>query len=357
MRIDFYASERQYADHLVPIWNTLGEDERGLFHAHGTVYEHLILVRGVNARQVVRGRPTRARPNAVCTASYQDARMARWRPVALLEHGAGQTYGDDHPSNPGGTSREFVDLFLCPNPSVARKNSEKYGVDKVKVVGSPRVEWLKNHIKVKGEEEVKVTVGFHWDNRQVPESRWAFPWMAPGIMSLKSRWPVVGHSHPKTWKVLEHWYTERGIECEQEFDRAIWGSWIYVCDNSSTMYEAAALGIPVVCMNAPWYRKDKEWGLRFWDAVPGPQVDESDELMDAVQRVLDHPDPALEIGAEVVHRVHPIIVGASLNAANALRELSETSKKPMRMNARSNNPYASGNTAGERVRRRYEAGT
>lgn len=61
----------------------------------------------------------------------------------------------------------------------------------------------------------------------------------------------------------------------------------YVVDNSSTMFEAAALGIPVVVMESPVWRRDVEHGLRFWEyADVGPTVRPGDSFVDAVQESL-----------------------------------------------------------------------
>jgi hypothetical protein len=51
---------------------------------------------------------------------------------------------------------------------------------------------------------------------------------------------------------------------------------VYVCDNSSSMYEFAATGRPVVVLDLPegrikgiGYRRNINHGLRFWDALFG----------------------------------------------------------------------------------------
>ena len=51
----------------------------------------------------------------------------------------------------------------------------------------------------------------------------------------------------------------------RDFDEVMERSTLYICDNSSTLYEFASTGRPVVVLNAPWFRRDIEHGLRFWE--------------------------------------------------------------------------------------------
>ena len=89
---------------------------------------------------------------------------------------------------------------------------------------------------------------------------------------------VIGTWHPrdtlghKVWKNL-------GIEATSDPDEVLRKATLLIADNTSLLYEAAHVGIPSIVLNAPWYRKDVEHGLRFWDHVPGAMVDDPYEFI------------------------------------------------------------------------------
>ena len=106
---------------------------------------------------------------------------------------------------------------------------------------------------------------------------------------------------------------------------------LYVCDNSSTQYETAALGIPNVVVNSTMYRRDVHHGLRFWSHIPGPQVDDPDHLAATVQEVLDHPDRWADYARRVANDVYDGLLDghATERAVGAILDLHETSQVPV----------------------------
>lgn len=323
--IDFAAAQRHYVDHLLPIWCALEPSERGEFYVARTVADHLEAL-GVTPTIGIGG--ARWRQGLVVVASYPDLKRTGGRPAALVEHGAGQDYGDQNPSNPGGTNRENVRLFLCPSESVAERNRRAYPDAAVAVVGCPKLDAWHNlepsDARVpacKGSGHPVVAVAFHWDNTQAPESRWALPHYLEQLSTLARRYSLIGHGHPRAWGHLQSIWRSLEVEPVAQFSEVLDRADLYVCDNSSTLYEFASTGRPVLCLNAPWYRRDVSHGLRFWDHPPGLQVDEPGELEAMVALALSDPPEAREIRARGVGHAYAFVDGrAAERSAQALRQ-------------------------------------
>ena len=56
--------------------------------------------------------------------------------------------------------------------------------------------------------------------------------------------------------------------------------------HNSMLYEFAATGRPVLCLNAERWRRDVEQGLRFWSHVPGLALDPGAPLVDGIDEAL-----------------------------------------------------------------------
>lgn len=329
--VDFAASLPHYTDHLLPIWRALAPEERGrFFTTREAAFEGATI-----------GRPLMRDPYPVVVAGPNDLRRCGKRPVIFVEHGAGQAYSEPHVSYSGGPGRDAVMLFLCPNEVVAERNRATYPDAAVEVVGSPRVEALvaagrdgtplpPASIEFDGEKtrgrlpaaasKPRVVVSFHWDCPLAPESRWAYPHFAEALPEVVERFDVVGHGHPRFASWWRQCWGALRVPYVPRFEDAMAGADLYVCDNSSTLFEAAALDLPVVVMNAPWYRRGVDLFPRFWaHADVGVQVDQAGDLGDAIAWAASDSRIGHEGRRRAVGAIWGEIPGSAQRAADAIR--------------------------------------
>lgn len=329
MRVDGFASERHYVDHLAPIWQALDESERGRFIVANATLATWAARRGVTA-EVATLNATDPRP--VLTASFIDhaeAARRRQRPwIILVEHGAGQHYGGDdspsrsrHGSYSGGHGREAVRLFLCPNETVAQRNREVYPDAAIEVVGCPKLDaWHTDPPPRPSPGPPIVALSFHWDTVTIPEARTALPHYVESLVDLGDSFRLVGHGHPRIAERLEATFAKIGVPFVVDFEQILDAAALYVCDNSSTLYEFASLDRPVVALNAPWYRRDVDHGLRFWNLIPGLTCDDPGDLPWTIRRALEDPPAARTLRTRAVETVYAMRDGnASERAVEAIR--------------------------------------
>jgi hypothetical protein len=266
-------------------------------------------------------------PDVTLVASYKDLVTARRRGaerIVLAQHGAGQSYGGDvrserHPSYPGGDDNGDVGLFLVPNEHAARRWQEAYRNATVRVVGCPKLDTIPDRQIDPIAPHPVVAISFHSEVRIVPEARSAFAWYARGLPALAERYKVLGHAHPRAAYAVAKTYKRLGIEWVPDFDEVCRRADVYVCDNSSTLFEFAATGRPVVVMNAPWYRRDVRHGLRFWEgSLAGESINRPEELCDAVDDALRYSWGFVR--EAVVEHVYAYRHGAAQRAADAILE-------------------------------------
>lgn len=288
----FFASRSHYRDHLEPIAAAMGTE---VIDTPGT--------------------------GPVVVASSIDLWRCRGRRVIFVEHGAGQTYSNNHPAYSGGRDRGDVVLFICPSVKVSWRNFTAYPKVQSVAVGCPKMDrW---HIDPKPGGDA-IGIAFHWFTGGVaPEARSAFGHYQEALGALQAAFPgrVLGTGHPRIVGRLRRSYEAAGIPLvptEEVFERC----GVLVTDNSSVGWEFASLDRPVVWLNAPWYRRGVEHGLRFWQyADTGLQVDEPRELVEGVTLALDDPEPFRSRRREVIPGVYAFTDGTSAQrAADAIRE-------------------------------------
>lgn len=334
--IDLVACEPQFLDHLAPVWHAL--PLRGRFLVDAGLVDRAAGL-GIDATPIdaeaVRGTspPPLARPGegpTALVASIGDTKVARrlgYRRFAFIEHGAGQSYAGApgvnarNPSYPGGIDREDTGLFMVPNEYAAALWRRAYPQARVEVVGSPKLETLPRRRLDPIAPGTTVAVSFHWPAFVAPEAGTALGTYAPVLTDLAKRFHVIGHAHPKgDWpERMARIYRRAGIEFVRDFDEVCRRADLYVCDNSSTLFEFAATGRPVVVLNAPEFRRTVHHGGRFWDwATVGLQVDRAADLADTIEAALTDPEPVRTERERVLDLVYAHRTGAAERAAQAV---------------------------------------
>jgi hypothetical protein len=260
---------------------------------------------------------------ALCP-SYGDLKRARrtFRRFILAQHGAGQSYGGDpasadHPSYPGGQDNGDVGLFLVPNEHAGDRWKNRYPWADVAIVGDPRLDSLPHREHANG--RTVVAVSFHWEAYFVPEAGSALAHFWDDVIELRQFFDVIGHGHPQR-KDLRRRFEGIGIEYVDSFDDVCRRADIYVCDNSSTIFEFASTKRPVVLMNPPSYRRTVEHGLRFWDAAVIGMSAEPGELVDSVTgALLAVGNPSMEYMREkALSAVYAVRTGSGKIAADVI---------------------------------------
>lgn len=316
--IDFYCSQPHYWRHLYPVLAVL----RARGHQ-----PNVWAPRGINTSW---GRPLGPYEDAhvaqvVVVAGEIDARrFQHTRKVIYLEHGAGQTYLDGLDGDvgySGGPNLDHCLLFLCPSEQVAARWRVAYPKARAIAVGCPALDVHNGPIR---KQNVYVTT--HWRCSVCPETWPVFDEYRLAIEALREDLDsegitLVGHSHPRDATRRARDYAEMGISFEPDPDVVLDFARLLIADNTSLMYEAASLDIPVLALNGKQYRRDVEHGMRFWSQVPGMQCDRPVDLSDAVAAALTDPVWArikrVEVAADV-YAVPSTLLSASSQAADAI---------------------------------------
>lgn len=164
-----------------------------------------------------------------------------------------------------------------------------------------------------------VAISWHWDCYLVPETVSAFQHYRFVLPDLKNAVNLIGHGHPRAQPTLARRYRRLGIELVPDFRDVCRRADLYITDNSSSLFEFAATGRPVVVLNQPMYRKDVHHGLRFWDAANvGVQVNHPGELVEAVNLALEDAPAQRKARKEALDLVYAYRSGAAVRAAAVL---------------------------------------
>jgi hypothetical protein len=332
--IDALACEPQFLDHMAPVWRLLPPPHRGRFLVAPELLSRA-RDKGIDAEpmdvRAIQQTPQKGyqhndRPALI--ASIGDAKIGRrlgYGPFAFLEHGAGQAYGNDGPSHSsyaGGPERADHELVMVPNDYAAQKWRASYPRAQVEIVGCPKLDDLPrkepNPAKV-------VAISFHWP-APISISGYAGTALAdylPILPELAKAFTVIGHAHPKgDWQErMQRHYARAGIPFVADFEDVCRLADVYVCDNSSTIFEFAATGRPVVLMNARYWKPPHGPGLRFWDAAHvGINVYRHQDLIQGVRDALSDPIEQQVAREDALRFVYGLRTNGAQAAATAITD-------------------------------------
>jgi hypothetical protein len=317
-RLDALATWAHYADHLLPAWIASGS--RGTFWCGDEGIQARVLTAAPEIDARILDRTTQFR-GAVLIGSGRDHAIARRRgarAVALMEHGAGQSYAGDprtarHGAYAGGDGRDGAGLILAPNVYAERRWAARYPAAAVHVVGATRI-----LTPPEDPRSPLLAISFHWSGA-IPEMRSALQHYRGALREIGEALPVIGHGHPRAAPLLRRIFEGAGIEFVQDLADVARRATVYAVDNSSTLWEMG-LARPVVAINAPWYRRRISHGMRFWD-LAGLMADDPGSLVAAAGRLLSGGETAEERmeRERVCRAVWPVLDGAA-RAGRLLRE-------------------------------------
>lgn len=310
------ASERQFADHIRPV----------LAHVPGSR-----LVTDADSR-IARGERI---DGPVLVASWGDLKRARQlgaSRLAFMEHGAGQSYGGEphnptppprkwcvhcHPSYAGGLDRYDVSLTLVPNDHAAGRWRAQYPDMDVRIVGCPKLDSLPH--REGGDAAPVVALSAHFNaSIGCPEADSGWWYYRDLVPALAKRFRLIGHGHPRFADRIRPWFERAHVPFVEDFADVCRQADLYATDNSSTLFEFAATGRPVVVINAPQYRRAARHGLRYWEAAHVGVNATPATLAGAIDRALTEDHSAARKDALGI--VYAYRSGAAERAADALRE-------------------------------------
>ncbi len=347
MRYGFVAGMPQFEHHLRPVHAGLPAGDRGPF----IVGKAPFVIRG-NTMRLADDPASALDAEVACVASIMDLkRISESRlqttmtghfpvyhprlPTVLFEHGVGYNFHGD-PAAPeykrrqgsyaGGRGREMLLGLPAVNHWVQDMNRRFYPDMPSPIIGCPKLDALTALPAPRNPRPV-VCLSFHWDCKVAPETRWAWSWYEERIITLKEDADregieIVAHGHPREAPLFRRRFERYGIEFIPTFDEVVARADVYVNDSSSTLYEFAATGRPVVVLNAPWYRRNVHHGLRFWEhADVGLQVDTPDQLLPAILRTLED-DPRADQRAAAIAEVYPYLGASVPRTVEVLHDLA-----------------------------------
>jgi hypothetical protein len=260
----------------------------------------------------------------IVTAAYGDAVRATDydpnRPVILFEHGIGLSFGKPVYCD-GYGQRYKLAMFPVPNQHTLDKCMSELRSKPHPIIGVPKLDKWAGEFKQAHPMPAKPTIAIafhHGDKNSRPgETGSAWEHYTDILPELAKRYNLILHAHPIMDFELLKFYNEKMAQVEfvSDFQEVMRQADIYINDCSSTLYEFCVTGKPVIILNAPWFDKKSNWGIRFWDYTDiGIQVDDPFLLVSAIEETIQHPDTFQQARRRAVDDLFPFL-GSSADQA------------------------------------------
>lgn len=310
--INFYCSDAHYFDHIAPIWKRIPSEYKGTFFIEPQSFNK-------SKEYEIEVSIEKPKNGFTLIAGYKDYCVLKNNKIIYMEHGIGHTYGFQHPAYAGEKGKDKVVLFLNQHFLTHQKNIKTYPKISNFIIGTPKMDQYPIVSSIK--EKPLVCISFHWnDNKNIPEMKNSFNYYKKIIPILKDReeFDLVFHGHPKDEKVWEDYCKKNNIKKIKYLDEVLKEADIYICDNSSSMYEFAALNKPVIVLNNPEYRKSVAGHIRFWEYIPGLEVNEPEELLPSIIRTIKNPKEFEKNRLDIINHLYPYRGYSSQRAAEVI---------------------------------------
>lgn len=319
--VDFIATKVHFRDHLLPIYRGLPDHLRGVFYLTRPLddVEDVDVVILPHAHEGKVRVLKRRRGLVVSNASGDQFHVANsGRESVFMEHGSGQSYTRGHSSYAGWPGRKGVVLFLVPGPHPGARNRRAYPNTPVIEVGCPKLDpWINGEKIIELQDPPVVVLSFHWDCKLWSETRSAFSDYQNSLVQFReglSRRGLIlkGHAHPRAQNEFFPVMRRAGLDVIEDFEEVLHTASLYAIDNSSTGFEFAATGRPIVWINASCYRRNVRHSLRFWThADLGPQVNQPGDFVESVLEGLDDNEEKRQHRRDLLQSVYSVLDGTS----------------------------------------------
>jgi hypothetical protein len=339
---DFLATLPHYLDHIVEIWRQLSASGRGKFYVPARLMDYARF-KGVEPSEVRTTSPISkdvilpTGPNPIVTSAYVDMAAAnqKLRTLIFMQHGIGMSFYADVGTRVrrlgyagGGGMQQYVNLFLSPNKYTENLILKQFPNALDVVVGVPKMDkWVGQPKPLNSKP--KVVISFHWQGHKVtPEMGDAFEHFESALPLLSREFDLYGHAHPKVALSMKAKFESMGIPYIATFDEVLRTADLYINDASSTIYEFCFVNRPVVIMNAPWFRRNVNHGIRFWDySNVGINCDDPKDLVLAAAMALEDKDmDIVHNRIRAVKDLFPYAGDSARRAAEIIEDFSNNQK-------------------------------